>query len=162
VSQQRIRGSRKLTADDPFVESGDKWMGFYWKDGKDQLLARSGDLPPSASSSSTQTSSTGNPWTNFTMTLREPTILEGPLDLARFFITSLTFMRTMKKVDMLVDDVKVLEVSKRVKGKGKVAKKGLRTSSGAGMMTVSGVDATGMVITARVMQWLAGWFKQLL
>ena len=90
------------------------------------------------------------------MTLREPTFLEGPLDLARFFITSLTFMRAMKKVDMLVDDVKVLEVSKSVKGKERVVKRGLRTSSAAGMMTVTGVDATGMVITARVMQWLAG------
>ena len=151
-----VHHDQRLTLDDPFVESGDKWMGFYWKDGKDQLLARSGDLPPPASSSTTQESSTGHPWTNFTMTLREPTFLEGPLDLARFFITSLTFMRAMKKVDMLVDDVKVLEVSKSVKGKERVVKRGLRTSSAAGMMTVTGVDATGMVITARVMQWLAG------
>lgn len=90
------------------------------------------------------------------MTLREPTILEGPLDLARFFITSLTFMRTMKKVDILVDDVKVLEVSKSVKGKDRVYRKGLRTTSSAGMMTVTNVDATGMSIEAKVTQWLAG------
>jgi hypothetical protein len=148
-----------LSVDDPFVESGDKWMGFYWKDGKDQLLARSGDLPPSSSSSAPEPSSSGNPWTSFTMALREPTLLEGPLDLARFFITSLTFMRTMKKIDMLVDDVKVLEVEKRVKGKERVHKKGLKQTSSAGMMTVTGVDATGMVITAKVMQWLAGKYS---
>lgn len=143
-----------LMVDDPFVESGDKWMGFYWKDGKDQLLARSGDLPtPTVMPEPT---STGHPWTSFTMALREPTLLEGPLDLARFFITSLTFMRTMKKVDMLVDDVKVFEVSKRIKGKEKITRKGLRTTSATGMMTVSGVDATGMEIEAKVMQWLAG------
>lgn len=89
------------------------------------------------------------------MNLREPTILEGPLDLARFFVTSLTFMRTMKNIDMLVDDVKVLQISKSVKGKDRVTNRGLRTTS-SGMMTVTGVDATGMVITAKVMQWLAG------
>ncbi|WWC89285.1 uncharacterized protein L201_004206 [Kwoniella dendrophila CBS 6074] len=141
--------------DDPFVESGDKWMGFYWKDGKDQLLARSGDLPPSASSSTLEPSLTGNPWTSFTMGLREPSLLEGPLDLARFFITSITFMRTVKKIDMLVDGVRVLEVGKHIKGKNKVVKKGLKTSSTNGMMTVMGVDATGMVITAKVMHWLS-------
>lgn len=133
-------------------------MGFYWKDGKDQLLARSGDLPPAASTSTAASSSSGNPWTSFTMTLREPTILEGPLDLARFFVTSLTFMRSMKRIDMLVDDVKVLEVTKSIKGKERVYKKGLKQSSAAGMMSVAGVDATGMVITASVMKWLAGEF----
>jgi len=129
-------------------------MGFYWKDGKDQLLARSGDLPPP--NTMPEPTSTGNPWTNFTMALREPTLLDGPLDLARFFITSLTFMRTMKKVDMLVDDVKVFEVNKRIKGQERVNKRGLRPTSANGMMTVTGVDATGMIMEAKVMQWLAG------
>ena len=128
-------------------------MGFYWKDGKDQLLARSGELP---SNTSVADSTTGHPWTTFTMGLREPTILEGPLDLARFFITSLTFMRTMKKIDMLVDNVKVLQVEKSIKGKERATRKGLKTTSVNGMMTVQGVDRTGMVITARVMKWLSG------
>jgi hypothetical protein len=128
-------------------------MGFYWKDGKDQLLARSGDLPADTAS---EASTTGNPWTSFTMDLREPSPLEGPLDLARFFVTSLTFMRTMKKIDMLIDDVRVLRISKQVKDKTKVNKRGMKRSSTHGMMTVTGVDATGMLITAEVMQWLAG------
>jgi hypothetical protein len=131
-------------------------MGFYWKDGKDQLLARSGDLPPSASSSTSPTTLTGNPWTSFTMSLREPTPLEGPLDLARFLITSLTFMRTIKKIDMIVDDIKVLEVEKSIRGSTSVAKKGFKQTSTAGMMSVVGVEATGMVITAKVMKWLSG------
>ena len=91
------------------------------------------------------------------MTVREPILLEGPLDLARFLITSLTFMRTVKKIDMLVDDTKVLEVSKDIKGKDRVGKKGLKQTSGGGMMTIiGGVDATGMLVTARVRHWLAG------
>ena len=138
------------------MESGDKWMGFYWKDGKDQLLARSGDLPPEALSSSSPSPSTGHLWTSFTMGLREPLLLEGPLDLARFLITSLTFMRTIKRIDMLVDDVRVLEVEKSIKGKQRVIKKGLRTTSSAGIMSVLSVDATGMSITANVMKWLSG------
>ncbi|EIW70337.1 hypothetical protein TREMEDRAFT_29286 [Tremella mesenterica DSM 1558] len=140
--------------DDPFVESGEKWMGFYWKDGKDQLLARSGNLPPS-SSSSIPTTLSGNPWTNFTMALREPTLLEGPLDLARFLVTSLTFMRTIRKINMLVDDIKVFEVEKSVKGQNRVTRKGLKEISPGSMMTVQSVDATGMIITARVMKWLS-------
>ena len=131
-------------------------MGFYWKDGKDQLLARSGDLPPEASTSSSPSSSTGHPWTSFTMGLREPTPLEGPLDLARFLTTSLTFMRTIKRIDMLVDDVRVLEVEKSIKGTHRVTKKGLKVTSSAGMMSVLSVDATGMSITANVMKWLSG------
>lgn len=90
------------------------------------------------------------------MGLREPTVLDGPLDLARFLITSLTFMRTIRKIDMLVDDIKVLEVEKSIKGKQRVGKKGMKTTSSAGMMTVTSVDATGMSITAKVMQWLSG------
>lgn len=129
-------------------------MGFYWKDGKDQLLARSGTLP--SSDIAPESSSTGNPWTSFTMDLREPGVLEGPLDLARFFVTSLTFMRTMKKIDMLVDDVRVLRISKEVNKTTRVNKKGMNTSSTNGMMSVTSVDATGMTITAEVMQWLAG------
>jgi hypothetical protein len=131
-------------------------MGFYWKDGKDQLLARSGTLPATDPDPELERSSTGNPWTSFTMDLREPSILEGPLDLARFFVTSLTFMRTMKKIDMLVDDVRVLRISKEVDKKTRVSKKGMKTSSTNGMMSITGVDATGMTITAEVMQWLAG------
>lgn len=83
--------------DGPFVESGDKWMAFHWKDGKDKLLARSGHLPKAMDNAS---SLSGNPWTTFSMTLREPSLLEGPLELARFFVTSITFMRTVKKIEM--------------------------------------------------------------
>lgn len=127
-------------------------MGFYWKDGKDQLMARSGDLP---TSTSTQTL-TGNPITSFTMNLRDPSVLEGPLDLARFLVTSLCFTRTIRKIDMLVDDVAVLEAEKTMEPKERVGKKGLRETSSGGMMKVQSVDKTGMVITAKVMKWLSG------
>jgi hypothetical protein len=96
------------------------------------------------------------------MNLREPTLLEGPLDLARFFITSLTFMRAMRKVDMLVDNVKVLEVEKSVRGRQRVGKRGMKDTSSAGMMKVTGVDKTEMVITAKVMEWLSSKSRSLI
>lgn len=90
------------------------------------------------------------------MDLREPAPLEGPLDLARFFVTSLTFMRTMRKIDMLVDDVRVFRVTKEIRANTRVSQRGLKTTSANGMMKVTGVNATGMMITAEVMQWLSG------
>lgn len=89
------------------------------------------------------------------MALREPAPLEGPLEFARFLVTSLTFMRTIKRIDMIVDDTKVLEVRKDIKGQVAVTRPGLNNTSGMGMMKVLGVDATTMVITARVMKWLS-------
>jgi hypothetical protein len=65
-------------------------------------------------------------------------------------------MKTIKKIDMLVDGIKVLEVDKSVMGRKAVGKKGLRGTSAEGIMSVVGVDATGMVITAKVMSWLSG------
>lgn len=131
-------------------------MGFHWKDGKDQLLARSGDLTPEQLSTSAERSQTGNSWTTFTMELREPAPLEAPLDFARFLVTSITFMRTIKRIDMVVDDTKVLEVRKDIKGTIGVSRPGLNASSTMGMMKVAAVNATTMVITARVMKWLSG------
>lgn len=142
--------------DDPFVESGNKWMGFYWKDGKDQLVARSGDLPPTSTATAPEPSLTGHPWTTFTMALRDPTPFEAPLEFARFLVTSLTFMRTITKVDLVVDGIKVLEVRKDVIGVQSVSRPGLNSTSSQGMMRVQGVNSTNMVITARVMKWLSG------
>lgn len=156
-SQKQLTVSYSLwsVCDDPFVESGNKWMGFYWKDGKDQLVARSGDLPPDHVPAATEPSQTGHPWTTFTMALREPTPLEAPLEFARFLVTSLTFMRTIKRIDMVVDGTRVLEVRKDVKGQHVVSRLNLNTSSPMSMFRVNSVDATSMVITARVMKWLS-------
>lgn len=90
------------------------------------------------------------------MALREPSPLEGPLELARFFVTSITFMRTVKKIEMLVDGISVLEVEKVVKRKERAEKGGLNTTASGGMMTVMNVDVTDMIITAKIMKWLEG------
>lgn len=75
----------------PLVESGTKWMGFHWKNGGDQLFARSGVLPEMSrealgggegEGSGTGTL-TGNPWTRFSMDMRNVSPIEGPLDFAK-------------------------------------------------------------------------------
>lgn len=65
----------------PMVESGDRWMGFHWKNGGDQLYARTGSLPQVEDGASG--SLTGAPWTRFSINLRNPTPLEGPMDFMR-------------------------------------------------------------------------------
>lgn len=92
------------------------------------------------------------------MALREPSLLEGPLELARFFVTSITFMRTVKKIEMLVDGISVLEVEKVVKRKERAERGGLHTMAAGGIMTVMNVDVTDMVITAKIMKWLEGMY----
>lgn len=129
-------------------------MGFYWKDGKDQLVARSGDLP--TPTVAPEASLSGNSWTTFTMALRDPTPFEGPLEFARFLVTSLTFMRTIKRINLVVDGTSVLEVRKDITGKHSVSRPGLNSTSAQGMMRIQSVDSTSMVITARVMKWLSG------
>ncbi|KAJ9124824.1 hypothetical protein QFC24_003193 [Naganishia onofrii] len=163
----------------PMVVSGNRWMGFYWKDGGDQLFARTGerhvDLDPPTTEERTATSSTGNPWTSFTMDLRTPTPLDQPLDFARFLITSLTFMHTIRRIEMYVDNYEMLTIDKQVgvtenvnvpgekprelSGRGffksvtSVTRDPGSTSPG-GIMYVYNVNATTVRISASVMRAL--------
>ncbi|KAG8895151.1 hypothetical protein FRB99_000735, partial [Tulasnella sp. 403] len=100
--------------DEPFVTSGGQWMGFYWKDNKDQLFARRGTLPPVENASTTEASrATSNPWTTFSMPLREASTFPArPIDIARFLATSLTFMRNLCDVSMFFDEHQLVRVTK--------------------------------------------------
>jgi hypothetical protein len=62
----------------------------------------------------------------------------------------------MTKIDMLVDDVRVLRISKEATVEKRVDKGGMTKTSTNGMMKVQNVHTTGSVITVEVMQWLAG------
>ncbi|PVF92100.1 hypothetical protein CPB86DRAFT_830215 [Serendipita vermifera] len=88
--------------DMPIVESGDKWMGFYWKDGKDQLFARRGTLETPV-----------YPWTTFQIPLQKASLLEDePSELLRFFTSSLPFMRTLSRVELFLNDSLLGQVQK--------------------------------------------------
>ncbi|KAG8933600.1 hypothetical protein FRC02_011522 [Tulasnella sp. 418] len=135
--------------DEPFVQSGQKWMGFYWKDNKDQLYTRRGDLssPPSIGPS-------GAPWTSFDMPLREASPLPGlPADIARFLATSLTFMTNLRDVSMFFDDHRLARIQKDVGvSKSLIMPSNLKTKSPQGIMEVKAVDSSDLHVTAKVMR----------
>ncbi|KAG8805492.1 hypothetical protein FRC19_007851, partial [Serendipita sp. 401] len=66
----------------PLVTSGTKRMGFYWRDGKNQLFVHRESLPETAEPTS--------PWTTFTLPLRQIGPPPGsPLELLRFLASSI-------------------------------------------------------------------------
>ncbi|KAF8752076.1 hypothetical protein RHS01_07718 [Rhizoctonia solani] len=114
--------------EEPFVKSGTEWMGFYWRNGGDQLFARRGDLPAE---------STNSEWTSFEMPLRESAPLPGlPVDIARFLATSLTFMTHLRSVSMFFDGRCLVKVEKEV------------GSPEAGM------SSTSLYMKATVLRWV--------
>ncbi|GLB37239.1 putative protein of unknown function (DUF3684) [Lyophyllum shimeji] len=133
--------------EEPFVTSGDQWMGFYWKDKKDQLFARRGQLPDSQE--------TPSRWTTFEMVLREPAPIPVAFDFTRFLTSSITFMTHLSEVSLFFDDKRLARLKKAPgvpKGLGLPA--GLRSSSSSGMMTIKDLKCTPLQIEAQVMQWV--------
>lgn len=133
--------------EEPFVTSGDQWMGFYWKDKRDQLFARRGQLPDSKENPS--------PWTTFEMVLREPVPIPVAFDFTRFLASSITFMTYLSEVSLFFDD-KRLAYLKKTPGvpKGLGLPAGLRSSSSSGVMTIKDLKCTPLQIQAHVMQWV--------
>ncbi|KAG5646295.1 hypothetical protein DXG03_003892 [Asterophora parasitica] len=134
--------------EEPFVTSGDQWMGFYWKDKKDQLFARRGKLP---SNEDTPTS----PWTTFEMTLREPAPIPIAFDFTRFLASSITFMAYLSEVSFFLND-KCLARLKKTPGPPKELglPGGLRNTSSSGIVTVKNIKTIPLHIQASVMQWV--------
>ena len=121
------------------VTSGTQWMGFYFKDGTDQLFVRRGNLPPP-----TEPTPATTQWTEFSMPLREPSSIPNVIDLTRFLVTSLTFMRTLSEVSIWFDDVRLSVVSKATGDEKSLGlAKGLWPNSPSRIMTVTKVTSKG-------------------
>ncbi|CAE6531048.1 unnamed protein product [Rhizoctonia solani] len=133
--------------EEPFVKSGTEWMGFYWRNGGDQLFARRGDLPADSKNAE---------WTSFEMPLREPAPLPGlPVDIARFLATSLTFMTHLRSVSLFFDGRCLAKVEKEVGlPKKLVMPRGLKLTSPNGMMNATGMTSTSMYMKATVLRWV--------
>ncbi|KAF9051010.1 hypothetical protein BDZ89DRAFT_1098552 [Hymenopellis radicata] len=131
--------------EEPFVQSGGQWMGFYWKDNKDQLFARRGQLP-----------TPGDDWTSFEMNLREESILPPVHDLSKFLASSITFMTSLAEVSVYLDDKRLIRLTKGAPTTPSVENipRGMRTTSAAGIMTVKEVRRTPLRINAEVMKWI--------
>ncbi|KAH7101868.1 hypothetical protein BKA62DRAFT_829923 [Auriculariales sp. MPI-PUGE-AT-0066] len=133
----------------PIVTSGTQWMGFYFKDGTDQLFVRRGNLPTPSEPV------TGTQWTEFSMPLRESSPMPNAFDFTRFLVTSLTFMRTLSEVSIWFDDVRLSIVTKATgPEKALGLPRGLRARSGTGAMTVSKVTSRALHIKAEVLRWV--------
>ncbi|TFK75311.1 hypothetical protein BDN72DRAFT_892280 [Pluteus cervinus] len=132
--------------EEPFVKSGNNWMGFYWKDKKDQLFARRGTLPDD---------STANGWTSFEMGLREPTPIPIPFDFTRFLASSITFMTHLSEISVYFNDKRLARLTK-ASGRPKelTIPRGLKSSSPRGVMTVRRISSTSLHIKAEIMRWV--------
>ena len=123
-------------------------MGFYWKDKKDQLFARRGNLPEADHSA----------WTSFEMGLREPAPLPArPLDLARFLASSITFMTNLREVSLVFNDKKLVHLTKDANKPLDVAipRDMLnKATTPKRAMVVRKVTSTPLHITASVLRWV--------
>jgi Protein of unknown function (DUF3684) len=123
-------------------------MGFYWKDKKDQLFARRGNLPEADYST----------WTSFEMGLREPAPLPArPLDLARFLASSITFMTNLREVSLFFNDKKLIHLTKDAdKPSDVTVPRDMLTKAMTPKrtMVVRKVTSTSLHITAHVLRWV--------
>ncbi|KDR75405.1 hypothetical protein GALMADRAFT_227055 [Galerina marginata CBS 339.88] len=134
--------------EEPFVTSGEQWMGFYWKDKKDQLFARRGQVDDNQDPKSKS-------WTSFTMPLREPAPMPLAFDFTRFLVSSLTFMGHLREVCVYFDDIRLVKLNK-ASGvpKDLGIPKGLRSRSPSGIMSVDNIQSTPLYIQAQVRKWV--------
>ncbi|EIW74063.1 hypothetical protein CONPUDRAFT_86046 [Coniophora puteana RWD-64-598 SS2] len=130
--------------EEPFVTSGGHGMQFHWKkDNKDQLQVRRGNLPPT---------DTPDPWTTFEMTLREPGTIPPAFDFTRFLASSITFMTHLCEVSLFLDEHRLVRLTKSsgVMNDATLLK-GIKGTSGTGMMAVRGIRSAPIRIKAEVM-----------
>lgn len=87
--------------EEPFVTSGDKTMGFFWKN--DMLFTKRGILPEGARSK----------WTTFYLPGREAILIPDKDNFARFLATSLAFTTNLKIVEVYVDEKQVISFHRK-------------------------------------------------
>lgn len=119
------------------MKSGNQWMGFYWKDKKDQLFARRGNLPESNGLD------VYRQWTTFEMGLREAAPMPTAFDFVRFLASSITFMAHLDQVTVWLDGTQLAKLTKD-KGLPKELSipDGLRHTSEAEMLIMRKVKTT--------------------
>ncbi|KAI9364960.1 hypothetical protein DFJ73DRAFT_619935 [Zopfochytrium polystomum] len=89
--------------EEPFVTSGNECMAFFWKGKRDQLFTKKGPVAQESVSE----------WTTFYLSLRDPIECPNITDFGRFLATSLTFTRHLKKIEVFIDDDRVLLLDKK-------------------------------------------------
>lgn len=140
-----------------------QWMGFYWKDKKDQvgaahgpfvhgtythqLFARRGQIPASLDPGEEDR------WTTFTMPLRKPETLPVPFDFIRFLTSSITFMAHLSDVSVYLDGKRLSRLRKNRGIPTPIGlRKGLKSESTKGTMRVTDITMMRMAFIAHIDQ----------
>jgi Protein of unknown function (DUF3684) len=98
-----------------------------------QLYARRGALPQEKTTV----------WTTFEMPLREPAVIPTPFDFIRFLCSSITFMTSLRKITVFLNDKCLASLEKTVGPSQPLSiPKGLTNRTINGTMIVTGVRST--------------------
>ncbi|GAA5919060.1 hypothetical protein JCM1841_003725 [Sporobolomyces salmonicolor] len=137
--------------DEPVVSSGDKVLGFYWKDGGDQLYVRSATDETGMSN----VSSEGHPWSTFFMELREPQPMPEPNDFARFLSSCLGFTSNLRTLSLFFDGHLLFCVQKTLAPSRPLAlKSNLSSSSPLKILKLASVEEAPIQLKAEVSNWM--------
>jgi hypothetical protein len=84
-----------------------------------------------------------DPWTTFTMPLRDPGAIPPAFDLTRFLASSLTFMSHLADVSVYLDSRRLTRLTKTAgPGTALPVPRGLSGRSALGLMSVTGIQST--------------------
>ncbi|GAA5908053.1 uncharacterized protein JCM6883_004102 [Sporobolomyces salmoneus] len=137
--------------DEPVVSSGDKVLGFYWKNGGDQLFVRSAV----DESGLLNLSPEGKPWSTFLMDLREPQPMPEPNDFARFLTSCLGFTSNLRTLSLYFDSQLLFRVNKTLAPSKRIAlKSNLAQFSPLKILKMTGIEEAPIQLRAEVSRWM--------
>ncbi|GAA6015207.1 hypothetical protein JCM11491_000504 [Sporobolomyces phaffii] len=137
--------------DEPVVSSGDKVLGFYWKNGGDQLYVRSAVDESGTSNVSPE----GKPWSTFLMDLRESQPMPEPNDFSRFLTSCLGFTTNLRTLSLYFDSHLLFRVHKTLAPSRPIAlRPNLANYSPLKILKLTGVEEAPIQLKAEVSRWM--------
>ncbi|BGP44913.1 hypothetical protein JCM10450v2_000728 [Rhodotorula kratochvilovae] len=137
--------------DEPVVSSGSRVVGFFWKNGGDQLYVKSA----TDDTGLTNVSPDGRPWSTFLMDLREPAPMPEPNDFARFLTSCLGFTQNLRTLSLFFDGHLLFRVDKTLAPSRPLAlRHNLAQSSPLKLLRLQSVDGAPFQLRAQVSGWM--------
>ncbi|KAM0748229.1 hypothetical protein T439DRAFT_328208 [Meredithblackwellia eburnea MCA 4105] len=145
--------------DEPLVSSGTKLMGFYWKNGGDQLFVKSATT--SEGSGEEEMGPDGKPWTTFLMELREQAPMPEPHEFAKFLATCLGFTAKIQSVSMYFDSHLLCRITKTLAPTRPIKMNpSLASTSPLKILRLERVDEVPLQLRAEVSRWVSRYAPQ--
>ncbi|GAA5870207.1 hypothetical protein JCM16303_001925 [Sporobolomyces ruberrimus] len=137
--------------DEPVVSSGDKVLGFYWKNGGDQLYVRSAVDESGLANLSPE----GKPWSTFLMDLREPQAMPEPNDFARFLSSCLGFTSNLRTLSLYFDSHLLFRIHKTLAPARAIPPKpNLANYSPLKILKLTAIEEAPIQLKADVSRWM--------